>query len=295
MGAVLFCNIGWMNRYEGLDGKPDKIVGGGRFVTETGHGHEACNFVACRDGYVYGHVETSQGRRTGKFVSRQSAEAATMSMVWRGGLMHWFGADPGGIRKRLRCFGVALLREDGTFETCATDCAHNAFRWLTEHTNAPTAIGIDCPLWWSAWKSAERQVDVLLRRKYRDRIGQSVQSINSLRGAALVQGIMLGYAVRARFPDVHITETHPKALLKAMHLSRATWSEIANTFKLEGSQPETPDQLDALLSAAVARNGSTGLWKDDLTKLARGMGEMDPRLTFFGPVNYFWFEPIADA
>ena len=37
--------------------------------------------------------------------------------------MNWFGAEPGGIRKRKDCFGVAWLREDGTFETTATDCA----------------------------------------------------------------------------------------------------------------------------------------------------------------------------
>jgi hypothetical protein len=56
-------NIGWMSRYEGLDGKPDKIVGGGKWVTENKTGHEICKFVACGNGYVYGHVETSQGKK----------------------------------------------------------------------------------------------------------------------------------------------------------------------------------------------------------------------------------------
>src|SRR5579884_1523729 len=63
MGAILFCNIGWMSRYEGLVGKPDKIVGGGKWFTENGTGHQVCNFLACRDGCVYGHVETVQGKR----------------------------------------------------------------------------------------------------------------------------------------------------------------------------------------------------------------------------------------
>ena len=58
MPPLLVCNIGWMSRYEGLYKKPDKIVGGGRDVDETGHGHEVCNFLHCNDGYVYGHVET---------------------------------------------------------------------------------------------------------------------------------------------------------------------------------------------------------------------------------------------
>lgn len=52
-----------MSRYEGLVGKPDKIVGGGKFVTENEAGLEVCNFLRCRDGYVYGHVETIQGEK----------------------------------------------------------------------------------------------------------------------------------------------------------------------------------------------------------------------------------------
>jgi len=110
--------------------------------------------------------------------------------------MSWFGADPGGMRKRKPCFGVALLRDDGSFETSNTDCAYNANKWLFEKSTKPNAIGIDCPLWWSSWKSAERQVDVLLRKKYRDRIGQSVMPINSLRGAVLIQGVMLASLIR---------------------------------------------------------------------------------------------------
>lgn len=57
---IIFCNIGWMARYEGLQRKSDKIVGGGTYVDENERGHEVCNFVNCDDGYVYGHVENSK-------------------------------------------------------------------------------------------------------------------------------------------------------------------------------------------------------------------------------------------
>ena len=66
MEKILFCNIAWMSHYEGNDGKPDKPYGGGKWVTENGTCGEACNFLACSDGYVYGHVETSQGNRDRK-------------------------------------------------------------------------------------------------------------------------------------------------------------------------------------------------------------------------------------
>jgi len=60
---ILFCNIGWMNRYEGLKGLPDEIIGGGSFVRYKKNGQEVCNFVKCEDGHVYGHVETIQGEK----------------------------------------------------------------------------------------------------------------------------------------------------------------------------------------------------------------------------------------
>jgi hypothetical protein len=58
---LMVCNVGWMSRYQGLDGKPDNIVGGGQYVRQHGKGHEVCNFLPCEDGNVYGHVETIKG------------------------------------------------------------------------------------------------------------------------------------------------------------------------------------------------------------------------------------------
>ena len=142
-------------------------------------------------------------------------------------------------------------------------------------------------------KGGERQVDALLRKKYKEKIGQSVQSLNSLRGAVLVQGMMLACEARKHWKDVKVTETHPRALLRAMHLSTEPWSTIAEKFDLDGPEPETRDEWDALLSAAVARNGYKHVWTVDLTELSRSDGEMDPQHTFFGKVNYYWFERIT--
>ena len=54
--GILFCNIGWMEFYRGQQ-TGDKIVGGGAYVNEHGHGFEVCNFVVHK-GFVYGSVET---------------------------------------------------------------------------------------------------------------------------------------------------------------------------------------------------------------------------------------------
>ncbi|MDN5005547.1 protein NO VEIN domain-containing protein [Bradyrhizobium sp. GCM10027634] len=59
---ILVCHIGWMAAYEGIVGQPDRIVGGGAWVRKNKDGGETCNFLACDDGYVYGHVETIKGK-----------------------------------------------------------------------------------------------------------------------------------------------------------------------------------------------------------------------------------------
>lgn len=91
MAAMLFCNVGWMSRYEGLVGKPDKIVGGGKFVRDNETGLEVCNFLPCRDGYVYGHVETIKGKKDRRI--RIEALGGTGDLV-QGVDVIWTATDP---------------------------------------------------------------------------------------------------------------------------------------------------------------------------------------------------------
>jgi predicted nuclease with RNAse H fold len=191
----------------------------------------------------------------------------------------WFGADPGGTRNGKPCFGVAWLGKNGTFETSATDCAHRAFRWIQKRSVVPLALGIDCPLWWSSLKGGERQVDVLLRRKYRDNIGQSVQSLNSLPGAVLVQGMMLACEARKHWKEVKITETHPRALLKAMHLDREPWSTVTGKFNLNG-----PERTIPIGAACCRRCRSTGRRPCPATVVGRA-GDADRRQLRFIPLS----------
>lgn len=58
---ILVCNVGWMARYQGLEGQPDDIVGGGKWVKENKRGHESCNFLPTPSGDVLGHFETIKG------------------------------------------------------------------------------------------------------------------------------------------------------------------------------------------------------------------------------------------
>jgi hypothetical protein len=74
--------------------------------------------------------------------------------------------------------------------------------------------GIDAPLVWS--RSGSRKADRVLRKAIQDRgarsPGGTVQEVNSLRGACVVQGVLTASALRRRQPGVQITESHPKVL-----------------------------------------------------------------------------------
>jgi hypothetical protein len=53
--TILFCNVGWMERYQGLR-SGDQISGGGAHVKKEGRGHEVCNFSPAKAA-LYGYVQ----------------------------------------------------------------------------------------------------------------------------------------------------------------------------------------------------------------------------------------------
>ena len=84
---MLFLNIGWMREYRGRTETADRILGGGQWVEEHGHGHEVCNFLPCPDARVYGHVETIHGDRDRqirleKFGGDLGDESLQTDVIW---------------------------------------------------------------------------------------------------------------------------------------------------------------------------------------------------------------------
>ncbi len=82
--GILFCNIGWMERYEGISSK-DTITGGGKFVQKNKRGHEVCNFAPDKDRFLYGYVQTpgeqiNIDRIAGKRV--EDASIGGVTVVW---------------------------------------------------------------------------------------------------------------------------------------------------------------------------------------------------------------------
>lgn len=192
------------------------------------------------------------------------------------GQKSWIGADPGGAD----AFGLAFLFADGSFKTSCVSCADEAIELIHDR---PAGVGVDAPLWWSSGKSSDRKADRWIRTTYGIASG-TVQTTNSLRGAALVQGAMFVQRLRERFPDVPVTEVHPKAVAIAL----GGWTSPAVS-RLGIRTDATEHERDALMSAVAAREGFSGHWRRDLSE-TRLPSEQDPFTYWLAPVHYFWPE-----
>lgn len=201
-------------------------------------------------------------------------------MIERGPV--WIGADPGGKGN----FGIAILTESDQPQTSSVDCADDAISFVRRHLKGiPAGVGVDAPLWWSSGRSGDRSADQWLRNRY-GLSGGEVQATNSLRGAALTQGAMFIQRMRETYPAVPVTETHPKALLKA--LTQGDWKALAGRFGLK-TAISNDHERDALIAAFSAREGFEGRWSHDLS-INRLPCEQNPGSYWLAPVHYFWPE-----
>jgi predicted nuclease with RNAse H fold len=196
----------------------------------------------------------------------------------------WIGADPGGKGH----FGLAILESNGSTSTYCVDCTDEAIQIVVKRVNStPSGIGVDAPLWWSSGRSGDRQADQWLRTKY-SLAGGQVQAANSLRGAALVQGAMFVQRMRERFPGVGVTETHPKAVSKALEMESGN-ALIAHYSVRAEIRDHQEHERDAIISAIAAREGFEGRWLNDLGRI-RYPSEQDPSTFWLAPIHYFWPE-----
>ncbi|MGE3077287.1 MAG: hypothetical protein AB7J35_21055 [Dehalococcoidia bacterium] len=195
-----------------------------------------------------------------------------------GGEKVWVGADPGGAKN----FGLCLLT-GSEVRTWCVNCADEAVELVLKHSaGTPAGVGVDAPMWWSSGRSSDRMADQWIRKTYK-LSGGEVQSVNSLRGAALAQGMLFVELLRRSFPDIPVTESHPNAVLRAVGM---VWSAFCASMNV----PEacnTKHERDAIIAAVSAREGFEGRWARDLSE-NRHPSEQDPSRYWLGPVHYFW-------
>ncbi len=93
---ILFCNIGWMEFYQGQSAK-DKIQGGGSYVKQEGMGHEVCNYVE-HQGFVYGYVQPPKVKGPGEGQIRIERIGGDLKDSVENVLVVWTATRPEGGR-----------------------------------------------------------------------------------------------------------------------------------------------------------------------------------------------------
>jgi hypothetical protein len=92
-----------------------------------------------------------------------------------------------------------------------------------------------------------------------------------------------------------VTETHPKALLKALRLTMGAFSKKYGIEYTSTKDDKEHDRRDAVISAVAAREGFLGRWPNDLStsyvmEEPQPEWEQDPNSYWLRPVHYFWPE-----
>lgn len=184
------------------------------------------------------------------------------------------GYDPGGNDKH----GVAFARvRDGSI----VDVVTRTCRFVEEviqfalDNERLLGIGVDTLTCWATGPSGLRPADEWLRRKYASQRNRVIAS-NSLYGSMSVNGMAFLFEVRERYPDVFMTETHPKVLYYA--LCREVYDYRGPNKTLMDNRldewlsarvaPQTGHEWDAAISTLAVVRGLDGSWPLDLHALS---------------------------
>ena len=150
------------------------------------------------------------------------------------------------------------------------------------------AAGIDAPMFWSK-TGGNRKVDEIVRKALTDKgfpganVGGTVQDVNSLQGACLVQGILLGKYLHEKYTTLEITEAHPKAL---RHLLKESGQSGKIIPLMEGLGLVAHEQ-DATLAAFAAwsmHERSPG-WRDIRSSEEGSVQPFDTPVSYWMPIQ----------
>ena len=208
----------------------------------------------------------------------------------------YVGFDPGGIG----AFGWAVLSGKAfplQLVGCGTaDHAQSAFEAARRCAGDKfNAVGIDAPLFWNP--AGDRYADQIVRTaitKLGSR-GGTVGSVNSLRGACLIQGILVAMMCQQMLDQgSHITEAHPKALLwllgKATRTHRPDMialNDLHDYFVMSGTQGANDHERDASLGAisAFAAQTRPSAWQDLFCLDPNPITPLDPSPGYWMPLS----------
>jgi predicted nuclease with RNAse H fold len=174
--------------------------------------------------------------------------------------MYALGFDPGGVTQN--AFGWAIIsNSSGEWHVhCSGTCgsASAAVKDAAPHLpESPIAVGIDAPLYWvlDGDRKAGKFVRDWVRETDRSK-SSTVNHVNSLKGACLVQGVLAVCLVHDWWPNALITEAHPKALWCTTESARSFVQR--NLAKLKCNEHKRDAALAAFAAAQAYANGESG-------------------------------------
>ena len=205
------------------------------------------------------------------------------------------GFDPGGAGNFgwSEC-GVASDHLQRPLKTGLADDAWDALNQVKDAIRSSSsradprilAAGIDAPLFWG--RRGNRAIDAILRQALKrskfPTPGGTVQQVNSLRGACMVQGVLLAKYLREWDPQLPITEAHPKAL---QHLLRHSGQpEMTELARLTEGLEDREHERDATLSAigAWAMYKKLPGWRDIYDQECRPVQLFDTPVAYWMPL-----------
>ena len=203
------------------------------------------------------------------------------------------GYDPGGNGAH----GVAELHfQDGEATALTTRILQTTEDVISTLEDLPSlaALGVDTLTCWGTGVSAWRPADRWLRERYKA-VQNSVMTPNGLFGSMGLNGMAVLIAAGQKFPDVVITETHPKVLYWQLsskkyeyQTSKAAMDGVLTAALGISVEAATEHEWDAAVSAFAALSGILGNWTHDLHALPTEKGERLIRPC--GSTHYFWPE-----
>lgn len=192
----------------------------------------------------------------------------------------YLGFDPGGESAFGWCVAadapqLPLLRMSSGVTSGSVAAVARALSAVSPG-EAVLAVGIDAPLVWS--RDGTRRSDEWLRKAIRrggaPYTSGTVQAINSLRGACLVEGILAALEIRELRGAIPISESHPKAL---RWLCSEAWDAA-------GPSEHERDALVGTYSAWAVVHKPAG-WSDLYLMSERSFSLVPPPIHYFMPVQ----------
>jgi hypothetical protein len=200
--------------------------------------------------------------------------------------MFFVGFDPGGKN----AFGWVVLRLVGSELRCVASGTCSGARQAVDESAAhcpeggPVVVSIDAPMYWV--DDGDRQADVRVRDQVVASGGKpgTVNHVNSLRGACLVQGVQAARFAHEKWPRATINEAHPKALFAVYPAAREFLAKTSNQLR-QGASDHEQDAILAAYAAHAVGVESPG-WQD-LVEL-----DKDPYSPSGVAIEYWFPKPV---